>query len=308
MGRQRSEPPGPSRYPEGDHVTGVAYFNIDQRRLAWDECMEVVTQIAEEFAAHGFIVRVGKRTDGTTYWLGLNADECADAFERDVDIRAFRIKRTRELPGGRGNHPSLNRVLSPDRYQQLAPEPEPEWHSALPATDTSPQYADHYTAEVFYRLVRAELEPEFALDAIRDVAGLMLHPVGRQPPFALRVGRIREDQYYWIAFNSEAAGILFERFLRGEGVEIFKQTERPPGFPDRPLRLVVALEGVPILPLMPRAPVEPPPRRPRLTAPETPADERSRARWARSVDLSGMAARLRRRRSQQQQEAPPDES
>ena len=303
MARGRSVSDGPSNYPEGDHPTGVVFYRIDSRRLPWEACKEVVIHIAQEFASQGpFVVRIGRREDGKHYWLGFNAVECGEAFERDVDTVALKIKRADSLPGsGR-----LRQVLSEQKLAELGPQPEPEWGGVSPDAPPTPNYADEYHGVVYYRLVRDEIDPTLAVDAVRDIAELMLHPVGHALPFALRCGTVPAGNCYWVALNSAAAGLMFERFLLAAQVRAKKQSVRPDEVPDRPLRSVLQLEGVPPLPLAQSTPMGPPPRRPRVTEPIPEAEpaRRDRMAWARSIDLSKVRGRFRiPRRSRQD---PPE--
>lgn len=286
-------------YPEGDDSPqGVVFYLINPGRLDWDSCFEVVRGIAVDFAQNGpFRVRFGRRRDGDNYWLGLNAVECGDAFEAAVDISRYKITKATKLPGG--NPSQLKSVLGSDEfrsYQQSgAPEPMEDWGASAP----QPQYADHYTGVVFYRLDSDEIELVMAIEAINDIAAIMLHPMGRAKPFALRKG-IRKDSppHYWVGLNSSTAGVLFERTLEELKVRVTRRTRMPGDDPHPTLRLVLSLPGVPVLPLPPVPQPVPPPLPipdwglPDLDVEEPPQVQRDRMAWARSIDVGAMAARL----------------
>jgi hypothetical protein len=306
-------------YPQGDSPPGVVFYLIDSRRLPWSECKGIVREIAVEFAQNGpFRVRFGARKDGDSYWLAFNHEECGVAFELVVDIKAYKITKSSQLPGG--NPAELKVVLGSDEfrsYQHVStPEPMGDDWDAPAAQPQEAQYADHYTGVVFYLLDSGEIEPAIAIEAINDVAAFMLQPMGRAKPFAVRRGIRKESAtHYWVGLNNTVAGVLFERTLGELQVRVTKRSKLPDGT-SPVLRLVLNLPGVPVLPL---------PSVPRASSPEPLPDwtpeplvepepvRRDRMAWAKSVDVSGMAARWKgkmrmpgRRRRGDSSEPPPE--
>lgn len=320
-GQGRGEPP-PINYPEGDHPFGVVFYRIDSRRLNPRDCMAVIRAMAEEFILQGpFRVRLGfrKPEEGKhEYWVGFNAEACGRAFERDVDIRAHRITRALRLPGA-SQPPRLNRlVLSDEEIRALTnPVEETEWGSASPGDPPSIEYSDHYWGVAFYRLVRSEVDPTLALEAVKDIAGLLLQPVGRSRPIVVRCRFMEEPpQYYWVVLNNAVAAGLFEGVLSEARARVKKKTSPPDGFGNPTLRTVLDIQGVPRQPpgsVPPPTPAPLPRADPRSPDPdplEPPQATRDRLAWARRIDLSGMGARLRgvgrRRQRGAPSESPPE--
>lgn len=300
-GAARQEPV----YPQGDNPSGEVFYLIDSRRLPWGDCKVVVRDIAVEFAQNGpFRVRYGARKDGNNYWLGLNHGECGVAFELVVDIKAHKITKSTQLPGG--NPAELKPVLNSDEFRSYTQGggsmDDEEWGSPAPAPQ-EPRYADRHTGVVFYRLDSSEIEVAIVVETLNDIAAIMLQPMGRALPFALRRG-IRQDppQHYWVGLNSTTAGVLFERTLEELKVRVTKRSRLPGPDPNPTLRLILNLPGVPVLPVpaVPPGTSAPPP----VSDWEGPAPElldepepvrRSRMEWARRVDVGGMVARMKAR-------------
>jgi len=303
-------------YPEGDQPNGVVFYLIEEARLPRQDCQDIVREIAVEFAQNGpFVVRVGIRPQGERYWLGFNATECGDAFEGRINIRAYKIAKQARISGPNPN-PPLNRAIPEAEYNSYQPgggEPEEEpWvpEAAPAAGPPAVEYADRHHGVVFYRLDRTEIDPAIAIEAVQDIAGIMLIQMGRAKPFALRYGVRQESvQYYWIGLNSTTAGVLFERTLKELLAHVTKRSKLPDG--SQPvLRLVLNLPGVPVVPLPPQAAARPapaplpplPPPPPSFEPGPGPVDvdleepaaaDRDRMAGVRRVDVGRLAGRLR---------------
>ena len=305
-------------YPQGDNLPGVVFYLIESRRLPWEECKTILREIAEEFARNGpFRVRFGARREGNQYWLGLNHEECGVAFELAVDIKAYKITRSTQLPGG--NPHELNVVLNSDQFRAITQGGggmDEDWGGGAVEVPQEPKYADRHTGVVFYRLDRGEIEVAIVVETLRDIAAIMLQPMGRALPFALRQG-IRQDppSHYWVGLNSSTAGVLFERTLEELQVRVTRRPRLPGADPNPTLRLILDLPGVPILPVpkvpiaqqVPDWPVAAPLPLPLLDDEPEPV-RRQRMAWARSLDVAGMTARMRARIPKRRRRPAPEES
>ena len=298
-------------YPEGDNPIGVVFYLISEATFPQADCEAVVQEIAAEFAQNGpFRVRRGYRNQGELYWMGLNAAECGDAFEARINIRAYKIKKQFKL-SGRDPNPPLAPALSDEEYRRYSGEPEPveEEHllPEVPAAAPAVEYADRHYGVVFYRLDRGEIDPAIAVEAVQDIAGIMLIPMGKAKPFALRAGVRQETaQFYWVGLNSTTAGVLFERTLKELAVHVTKRSKLPDGSQPM-LRLVLSLPGVVVMPLPPQAAARPPVPLPPPPPPsfdpgpgpvvvdldEPAGAERDRQAGVRRIDVGRLAGRLR---------------
>lgn len=323
--RRRAAPRQPE-YPQGDRLPGVVFYLIDARQLTWPECVQIARDMAVEFAQNGpFRVRImRRRVDDNMFWLGFNHAECGVAFELVVGPKAYKTKSV-QLPGG--NPTELRAILDSDEFRSFTQGGGggmgDEFGDEAPApVRQEPQYADRHTGVVFYRLDKGEIEVAIVVETLNDIAAIMLQPMGRALPFALRRG-IRQEpapsQHYWVGLNSGTAGVLFERTLEQLQVRVTKRTKLPDG--TQPvLRLILDLPGVPVLPV-PRVPIAQqvpewsgPDPLPMPLLDEEPAPvQRDRLARIRGIDVRGMAARMRgrmpgRRGRQSAEEPPGDEA